>query len=64
MAYADGTADVDVQRRVERHLARCRICTTAVDELRVTTLLMEIAGLDRHVHPARGSEQEPHASDV
>jgi len=46
VAYADGSADVEMQRAVEVHISGCPTCAAAVDELRVVTLLLEIAGAD------------------
>ena len=46
VAYADGTAPVDVQREVEGHLRGCLPCSDAVAELRSLLLLVELAQLD------------------
>lgn len=43
VAYADGTATLDVQRDVEEHLDGCAPCTQAVAELRSLLLLMDLA---------------------
>ena len=43
VGYADGTAARDDQVAVEDHLERCPECSAAVDDLRVTLLLLDIA---------------------
>jgi hypothetical protein len=41
VGYAGGTAEVEDQRLVEAHLVTCEPCAEAVDELRVTLILLE-----------------------
>jgi anti-sigma factor RsiW len=40
VGYADGSAPVEDQRRLEAHFESCRDCLAAVEELRATVLLL------------------------